>query len=84
MNSASPVDPTISAVGPDHLGFAVPLRLQCAEGELRLITTITSFATAIDVTLSELRIEAFLPADAASADILRRAAHGAGAHRAAD
>jgi transcriptional regulator with XRE-family HTH domain len=69
------------SVGPDHLGFAVPLRLQCADGELCLITTITSFATAIDVTLSELRIEAFLPADAASADILRRSAHGAGPRR---
>ena len=65
------------SIGPDHLGFAVPLRLQCAEGELRLITTITSFATAIDVTLSELRIEAFLPADAASADMLRRASRRA-------
>ncbi|MDN3354576.1 helix-turn-helix transcriptional regulator [Actinomadura sp. DC4] len=57
--------------GPDHIGFAVPLRLRCAEGELRLITTLTSFATAVDVTLSELRLEAFLPADEASAAILR-------------
>ena len=38
--------------GPDHLGFAVPLRLRCDEGELRLITTLTSFATAVDVTLA--------------------------------
>jgi transcriptional regulator with XRE-family HTH domain len=60
--------------GPDHVGFAVPLRLRCAEGELRLITTITSFATAVDVTLAELRLEAFLPADEASSDILRRRA----------
>ena len=58
--------------GPDHLGFAVPLRLRCAEDELRLITTLTSFATAVDVTLAELRLEAFLPADDATADILRR------------
>jgi transcriptional regulator with XRE-family HTH domain len=57
--------------GPDHLGFAVPLRLRCAEGELRLITTLTSFATAVDVTLSELHLEAFLPADDASAELLR-------------
>jgi hypothetical protein len=60
--------------GPDHLGFAVPLRLRCDEGELRLITTLTSFATAVDVTLAELHLEAFLPADGASADILRRRA----------
>lgn len=57
--------------GADHLGFAVPLRLRGAEGELRLITTITSFATAVDVTLSELQLEAFLPADEATAAILR-------------
>ncbi|GAA4239271.1 helix-turn-helix transcriptional regulator [Actinomadura meridiana] len=56
--------------GADHLGFAVPLRLRVGEGELRLITTLTSFATAVDVTLSELRLEAFLPADAESAAIL--------------
>jgi transcriptional regulator with XRE-family HTH domain len=57
---------------PDHLGFAVPLRLRCDEGEVRLITTLTSFATAVDVTLSELHLEAFLPADQRSADFLHR------------
>ena len=56
----------------EHLGFAVPLRLRVPEGELRLITTLTSFATAVDVTLSELRLEAFLPADETTARILRQ------------
>ncbi|MFF3610823.1 hypothetical protein [Streptomyces sp. NPDC002580] len=55
----------------DCPGFAVPLRLRCAEGELRLLTTLTSFATAVDVTLAELHLEAFLPADAKSARLLR-------------
>jgi len=57
--------------GPDHLGFAVPLRLSCGAGTLALITTLTSFATATDVTLAELHLEAFLPADAGTAAILR-------------
>jgi transcriptional regulator with XRE-family HTH domain len=57
-------------LAPGHLGFAVPLELRSAHGELRLITTITSFATAADVTVSELRLEAFLPADAATAAAL--------------
>lgn len=57
--------------GPDHLGFAVPLRLRSDAGELRLITTLTSFATAIDVTLAELHLEAYLPADEHTARILR-------------
>jgi transcriptional regulator with XRE-family HTH domain len=56
----------------DSLGFAVPLELASADGELRLITTITSFATAADVTLAELHLEAFLPADEGTAEVLRR------------
>jgi transcriptional regulator with XRE-family HTH domain len=60
--------------GVDHLGFAVPLRLLTDDGELQLITTLTSFATAVDVTLAELHLEAFLPADAATAEILQRRA----------
>ena len=54
------------------LGFAVPLELDSDDGELRLITTLTSFATAADVTLAELRLEAFLPADEHTAEVLRR------------
>jgi hypothetical protein len=42
------------------------------DGELHLISTLTSFSTATDVTLAELHLEAFLPADEATATILRR------------
>jgi transcriptional regulator with XRE-family HTH domain len=56
----------------DVLGFAVPLELGSADGDLRLITTLTSFATAADVTLAELHLEAFLPADECTAEVLRR------------
>ena len=66
--------PPLGEPGEDYLGFAVPLRLRCAEGELRLLTTLTSFATAVDVTLAELHLEAFLPADAETAEILRKRA----------
>lgn len=60
--------------GPEHMGFAVPLRLRTPEGdgELRLLTTLTSFATAVDVTLAELHLEAFLPADEATAQLLQQ------------
>jgi hypothetical protein len=61
-----PADP-----GPGYLGFAVPLRLRGNDGELRLITTLMSVATATDISLSELHLEAFLPADRATAEILR-------------
>jgi transcriptional regulator with XRE-family HTH domain len=60
----------------DHLGFAVPLRLQTSRGELRLMTTVTTFATAVDVTLAELKLEAFLPADQATAEALFRGGSG--------
>lgn len=59
---------------PDVLGFAVPLELESSDGHLRLITTLTSFATATDITLAELHLEAFLPADEATADVLRKRA----------
>lgn len=67
--------PPRPAPGPDHLGFAVPLRLRSEFGELRLITTLTRFGTAVDVTVSELRMEAFLPADEPTATALRRLDH---------
>lgn len=49
----------------------VPLRLRHGDGELSLITTIATFGTVLDVTISELSIESFFPADAATADALR-------------
>jgi transcriptional regulator with XRE-family HTH domain len=56
--------------GPEHRGFAAPLRLSSGAGELQLLTTLTHFGTAVDVTIAELRLEAFLPADEATASIL--------------
>lgn len=57
-------------VASDDLGFAVPVRLDSPFGTLQLITTIATFATALDVTVAELRLEAFLPADTATASVL--------------
>ena len=57
---------------PPPLGVAVPLRLRDGDGELRLLTTLAHFATATDVALSELTLEAFLPGDAETAERLRR------------
>jgi transcriptional regulator with XRE-family HTH domain len=50
--------------------IAVPLRLRHKGGELTFISTVTTFGTAVDVTVSELAIEAFFPADAATAQAL--------------
>jgi hypothetical protein len=54
----------------EPLGFAVPLRLSSSRGELHLMTTITTFATAVDITLAELKLQAFLPADRGTGDLL--------------
>jgi transcriptional regulator with XRE-family HTH domain len=56
--------------------LAVPLRLRhdaSDGGELRFLSTVTTFGTALDVTLAELSLEAFLPADEATAAALRLA-----------
>ncbi|HEY8527524.1 MAG TPA: helix-turn-helix transcriptional regulator [Acidimicrobiales bacterium] len=52
----------------------VPLRLRVDGGELRFFSTIATFGTALDVTLAELAIEQFFPADEGTAERLRAAA----------
>lgn len=54
-----------------HADVVVLLRLRLPQGELALFSTITVFGTPVDITLSELALEAFYPADAASAGVLR-------------
>jgi transcriptional regulator with XRE-family HTH domain len=53
-----------------HVPFAVRLHLASDAGELRLLSTCTTFQTPADVTVDELRLEAFLPADDETAAIL--------------
>ena len=69
------------APGVDELGggevqrVVVPLELTTPRGtELSLLSTVTTFGTALDLTAAELSIEAFLPADAATAAALKEAA----------
>jgi transcriptional regulator with XRE-family HTH domain len=55
-------------------GVVTPLRLRSSWGVLALFSTITIFGTPVDITLSEIAIEAFFPADEATAETLRRIA----------
>jgi transcriptional regulator with XRE-family HTH domain len=57
----------------------VPLQLVTPAGVLSLLSTTTVFGTPVDVTLAELALETFLPADAASAALLRGLAEADGA-----
>ena len=52
----------------------VPLRLNTDQGQLALLSTTMVFGTPVDVTLAELAIEAFFPADAETAERLRQLA----------
>lgn len=54
--------------------IAVPLRLRTERGLLALLSTTMVFGTPVDVTLAELAVEAFFPADAETAAILGRIA----------
>jgi transcriptional regulator with XRE-family HTH domain len=51
-------------------GIAVPLEISVDGVLLRFISTTTVFGTPIDVTLSEIALESFFPADAATAEAL--------------
>ena len=57
--------------GGSAVAFAVPFRLATDAGVLSFISTTTVFGTPVDVTLSELALECFYPADAATAEALR-------------
>lgn len=60
--------------GADHpyAGIAVPFRLVTEDGILAFFSTTTLFGTPVDVLLSEIAIESFFPADAFTAEQMRR------------
>jgi transcriptional regulator with XRE-family HTH domain len=51
----------------------VTLRLKSPMGDLTFFSTVATFGTAVDITLAELSIESFFPADASTAATLRAA-----------
>ncbi len=56
--------------------IATPLRLTTPVGELSFLTTTMTFSGPLDVTVSELTIETFLPADPATAAALHAMRQG--------
>ncbi|WP_369973555.1 helix-turn-helix domain-containing protein [Prauserella sp. PE36] len=61
--------PEVEIPGPGD--FLVPLRLRHEGRELSFFSTVATFGTPLDVTLAELSIESFYPADAETAEVLR-------------
>lgn len=62
---------------PDFTSIVVPLRMKTRLGVMSFISTTTVFGTPMDITLSELAIESFFPADAVTGELLREAAAAA-------
>ncbi len=61
----------------DFGNVVVPLQLMTPDGVLSFFSTTTVFGTPVDITLAEIAIEAFYPADKATAEAVRKAAAGA-------
>jgi transcriptional regulator with XRE-family HTH domain len=59
--------------GPTVDDLVIPLRIKTEVGLLSFFSTTTVFSAANVITLSELAIESFFPADTATADALRQA-----------
>ncbi len=56
--------------GSEPIDVVLPLRLRSPYGELALFSTIAVFGTPVDITLDELAIESFFPADEHTSSVL--------------
>ncbi len=63
--------PDVEIPGPGEV--VVPLRIRTDVGELGFFGTVATFGTPMDVTVAELSIESFFPADPQTAEALRTA-----------
>jgi len=66
--------PGTQATGASEAAVMVPLQLATPFGVLNFFSTITVFGSPVEITLSEIALEAFYPADAETAEALRRMA----------
>lgn len=71
-----PEGSSISEVDTDRefAGVVIPVQFVTENGIFSFFSTTTIFGTPVDITLSELAIESFFPADAATAEALRHMA----------
>jgi transcriptional regulator with XRE-family HTH domain len=71
---AVPQNGFVHPVPPQASEFVVPFQIMTEAGLLSFFTTTTVFGTPLDVTLSELVIESFFPADGQTAQTVARLA----------
>jgi transcriptional regulator with XRE-family HTH domain len=67
-----PHEPRAGRQARDYAGIVVPFELLTDAGVLAFFSTTTVFGTPTDITLSELILECFYPADATTAEVLRQ------------
>jgi hypothetical protein len=65
-------DPAGEVEIPGPGDVVVPLRVRTEAGELSFFGTVATFGTPLDVTVAELSIESFFPADAHTSAALQR------------
>ena len=70
----APDESTPLVMAGEMLGVVMPFCFNSVHGMLSLISTTTIFGTPVDVTLQELAVESFFPADAFTAQVLREMA----------
>ena len=70
--SVQALELTVPPLDGDPPTVLLPLRLSTPLGEVSLFTTLTTFGTPLDVTVEELVIELFFPADETSERLLRQ------------
>ncbi|MGZ5999318.1 MAG: helix-turn-helix domain-containing protein [Rhizomicrobium sp.] len=58
--------------GHDASAMVVPFRLHIRQGLLSFFSTTMVFGTPVDITLSEIAVESFFPADAATAALVKK------------
>ncbi|MEU3270462.1 helix-turn-helix transcriptional regulator [Saccharomonospora sp. NPDC006951] len=65
-------EPEIELPGPGD--FLIPLRVRNGDHVLSFLSTVATFGTPLDITLAEISIELFYPADTATEELLTAAA----------
>ncbi len=66
-----PESASLDALDGEHAGVVMPLKFRTPHGVLSLISTTTIFGSPVDVTLQELALETFFPADDFTREVLQ-------------
>ncbi len=72
LSSYKPANPRRGKASKTVSGIVIPLKIESPFGTLSFISTTTVFGTPVDVTVSEIALETFFPADDATREVFSR------------